>query len=732
MSRALALAVVILTASHALAQRTGDDRDKHLSATRTIIPPTIDGKLDDATWKHVRPDSRFTQNFPDEGRPPSQRTDLYVAYDDSALYIGIRAWDTDPAGIVERLTRRDRDTDADKVQVDISSKNDRTTAYHFDVNVSGVLEDGVRFNDTDYSGDWDGLWLGATHRDAHGWTAELSIPLKTLRYEGGHTEFGFQVRRIIQRRQEIDEWAYTPRAAHGEVSYYGVLDGLAGLHATRLFQLMPYLAAGVYLRSHQDPASLNGTQLYGNIGADIKIGLTPALTLDAHHQPRLRPGRSRSGRPQPDDVRGVLPGEAALLPRGRRRVRDAAVALLLAPHRPPARPARRRRVQRARDAGARAHLRRRQDLGPAHAAADHRRARRGDRGGDGDGDAHRRARPDRSASRPSRSPTTRSCASSATSCRARTSASWPPRSTASRSRAPRRPPPPTLSRRHHAVGARPLHARRLLRRHRLRHPHARRQLGRARPGRRHRPGRAAPSAWSPTAPCSARAPAASAWRSTPASTTASGPASSSTAAGRRGSTTTTSASTRSANLHHFHPTLHYRILRPHSIVQEADIQVSAMFHTDWAFTHLLAQVYWVGAYVRFTNFWQIYFEVDHQLDYWDVREARDGAFVERAGGWSAYWFGKTDPRKRVWFQTNGAVERRLHGRAADVCDAAGVAPHPRRRGRHHAARQLRPSAIRAGSTRATTATAATPTTSPISTRASSTSPCAAPTPSRRP
>ncbi|MGZ3441406.1 MAG: DUF5916 domain-containing protein, partial [Polyangia bacterium] len=285
MSRVLVFAVVSLTAAHALAQRVSEDRDKRLHATRTTIPPTIDGRLDDDTWKSVPVETRFTQNFPDEGKPPTQRTELQVAYDDRSLYIAVRAWDSDPRGIVERLTRRDRDTDADKVTIDISSKNDRISAYHFDVNCSGVLADGVRFNDTDYSGDWDGLWLGAAHRDDHGWTAELEIPLKTLRYEGARTEFGFQVRRLIQRRQETDEWAYIPRAARGEVSYYGVLDSLAGLHAARLFQIVPYLAAGVYQRYSQDPAPLNGTQLYGNIGADLKIGLTPALTLDATINP---------------------------------------------------------------------------------------------------------------------------------------------------------------------------------------------------------------------------------------------------------------------------------------------------------------------------------------------------------------------------------------------------------------------------------------------------------------
>src|SRR5438309_11856164 len=115
MSRALALAAVLLAAAHALAQRvTPDDRDKRWSATRTTLPPKIDGKLDDIAWMSVRADARFTQNFPDEGQEPSQRTEVRVLFDDKALYVGIRCYDDSPAGIVERLTRRDRDTDADK------------------------------------------------------------------------------------------------------------------------------------------------------------------------------------------------------------------------------------------------------------------------------------------------------------------------------------------------------------------------------------------------------------------------------------------------------------------------------------------------------------------------------------------------------------------------------------------------------------------------------------------
>jgi hypothetical protein len=131
-----------------------------------------------------------------------------------------------------------------------------------------------------------------------------------------------------------------------------------------------------------------------------------------------------------------------------------------------------------------------------------------------------------------------------------------------------------------------------------------------------------------------------------------------------------------ANVHSFHPTLHYRILKPSSVIQDGDIQASALIQADWRFSHLRNHVYWLGAQVRFKNFWTIYFEIDHQLDAWDMREARDGAAVERVGGWSAYWSAKTDPRRRIWFQTNGAVERRLHGRMADVWTQIALRPTP--------------------------------------------------------
>ena len=676
MSRGLAVAVVVvLTTSHALAQRAGDDRGKHLAATRVRVAPDIDGKLDDPAWRQITPDSRFTQNFPDEGRHPSQRTDVYVGYDDSALYIGVRAWDTSPAGIVERLTRRDRDTDADKIQVDISSKNDHTTAYEFVVNVSGVLQDGVRFNDTDQSLDWDGLWLGATHRDAHGWTAELSIPLKTLRYEGGHTEFGFQVRRIIQRRQETDEWAYTPRSAHGEVSYYGVLDGLAGLHATRLFQLMPYLAAGVYVRSHQDPASLNGAQLYGNIGADLKLGLTPALTLDATINPDF-------GQLEADQVVLNLTTFEVFFPEKRpfflEGVDVFATPLSLFYS---------RRIGHAPDL----------PYGSEYNALDVQQ-------------------PGRiyGAAKLSGLLTPRLSIGVLDAVTAESS------TLASRLDTPDR----TMQ-----LSAEPLTNYAVLRLkrdvlsrsyvglmatavNRFEEPYAEAPN----PGD-YCPDGTTPSAhgrcthdaysaavdfdlrrrdgsWGAMGQAALTALANGPERLVPDGTVL-GPGTTGVGlalnAGKfngawqawldyhgwsPGFDDNDMGFNQQANQHNFRPSLHYRVFKPHSIIQEADLNLSAMVRYSWDFKYNLQQEYWVGAALTFTNFWTLYFETDYDTDRWDLREARDGAAVRRVGGWLWLWQLKTDPRKRLWVQSNGFVVRTQHGRFVDLWMQIAARPKP--------------------------------------------------------
>lgn len=252
-----------------------------LSAVRTDVAPSIDGDLRDAAWEGAVPTTAFTQKFPDEARPPSERTELRVLYDDDTLYVAFNCVQTG-APVRGRLARRDRQVEADWVQVAI---DDGASAYEFSVNAAGVLGDGVRFNDTDYSPDWDGVWDAQVARNDHGWSAEMRIPLRIFRHSIGAKEWGFQARRYISERQETDEWAYIPRAVAGEVSHYGWLSGLADVHRSNPLELLPYVSGGASWLDMRPGRALGDFGYRATAGLDLALRLGKDLTLDASFNP---------------------------------------------------------------------------------------------------------------------------------------------------------------------------------------------------------------------------------------------------------------------------------------------------------------------------------------------------------------------------------------------------------------------------------------------------------------
>ena len=251
-----------------------------LHPTRTEHPPELDGRIDDAVWSNASPASPLVQKFPDEGLAPSEPTIVRVLYDDEAVYVAIDC-QQEAALLVARLTRRDRAVDADRVEVDIATRGDGKSGFHFGVNAAGVLVDGIRYDDTELSLDWDENWEGATQRTATGWTAELRIPLRILRFPAVPSQsWGFQVRRYISARQEIDEWAFIPRNVAGEVSHYGILGPLEGLHSGSPFEIRPFVLARIRRREPTADTLATGTDVSVSAGLDAKWHVSRELTLD--------------------------------------------------------------------------------------------------------------------------------------------------------------------------------------------------------------------------------------------------------------------------------------------------------------------------------------------------------------------------------------------------------------------------------------------------------------------
>ena len=129
----------------------------HAHAKRTLTAPVIDGRLDDAVWTGAPIQHDFTQKFPLERSAPSEPTTFRILYDDAAVYIGIDC-EQRFTPIVRRLTRRDRVVEGDRVIVSIDSRGAGTSAFELGISASGVLTDGIRYNDTELDPDWDEVW----------------------------------------------------------------------------------------------------------------------------------------------------------------------------------------------------------------------------------------------------------------------------------------------------------------------------------------------------------------------------------------------------------------------------------------------------------------------------------------------------------------------------------------------------------------------------------------------
>lgn len=244
----------------------------------------LDGKLDDAAWAAAPVATDFIQQAPAPGEAATERTEARILYDDEAVYVAVKSYDSRPDSIASQLGRRDgTGIYSDWVHVAIDSYYDRRTAYLFGVTPRGVKQDLVISNDRVLDDSWDAVWDVATSLDHDGWSAEFRIPLSQLRFhpaepEGGRV-WGFNVRREIARRREISLWAPVPPTSGHIVSLFGTLSGLEGLDSSRKIELLPYVSA----RGERTPAGGTDSRWeHGGTmaaGLDLKYGLTSGVTL---------------------------------------------------------------------------------------------------------------------------------------------------------------------------------------------------------------------------------------------------------------------------------------------------------------------------------------------------------------------------------------------------------------------------------------------------------------------
>lgn len=247
---------------------------------------TIDGHLSESAWTHAERVTAFTQSEPTEGSAPSESTEVYVAFDDAALYIAARMYDAHPDSIAERIGRRDDVTGSDQLTVFLDPYHDGRTGYFFRVDAAGTLGDGTLYNDEWSDSTWDAVWEGIARIDSLGWTVEMRIPFSQLRFHARAADWGVDFERDIARRHEKDLLVFTPRNGAGFVSRFVALTGLEGVRPRPRLELLPYSRAQAEYAPHRsgDPFH-SGSDYGGGAGLDARVGLGANLTLNATINP---------------------------------------------------------------------------------------------------------------------------------------------------------------------------------------------------------------------------------------------------------------------------------------------------------------------------------------------------------------------------------------------------------------------------------------------------------------
>jgi hypothetical protein len=259
---------------------------------RITGPIVLDGLSDEPAWQGVEP-FHLTMYEPIAGARPSERTEVLAAYDDDHLYFALRAFDSDPSGIRGNILYRDRFGSDDYFEVMLDTFNDNENALIFTTSPAGIRRDTEIARDASgpigswLNPDFNTFWDTGVTVNEEGWFAEMRIPFSSLRFQDddGRVVMGLVVHRIIARKSERStfpaiepnvNWAFLKPSRAQKVL-------LEGVYSRRPLYITPYGLAGVDRSAQPDDASPGyGYQRLrrGDVGADVKYGLTNELTLD--------------------------------------------------------------------------------------------------------------------------------------------------------------------------------------------------------------------------------------------------------------------------------------------------------------------------------------------------------------------------------------------------------------------------------------------------------------------
>jgi hypothetical protein len=254
-------------------------------AVRIHTPPRIDAILDEALYQTLEPITNFIQQEPNEGEIATERTLVWLMFDDRNIYVAARCYDSQPSRIVANDMRRDGQnvSQNDNFSIIFDTYHDRRNGFEFLMNAIGGAWDTQITDERDVNRDWNTVWTYSSRRDPEGWTVEMAIPFRSLRYRGsGPQTWGVNIRRNVRWKNELSYLSPVPRqyGARGilRLSQAATLVGLEAPPAALNLDVKPYAVSTVRADRAVDPLFRHRPD--GDAGFDLKYSFTQSLTGD--------------------------------------------------------------------------------------------------------------------------------------------------------------------------------------------------------------------------------------------------------------------------------------------------------------------------------------------------------------------------------------------------------------------------------------------------------------------
>jgi hypothetical protein len=251
---------------------------KTVEALRITAPIVIDGILDEDVYSIARPAKDFVQLQPYNGKPSMQPSEVYIFYDQAAVYVGAKLFDSAPDSIYNFLCQRDQIGASDYFGIYFDPYNQGQVAYGFFIIPSGVQTDikAVK-GERDYEDpNWNAIWQSKTRITKDGWLVEMRIPFSALRFpENGGGTWGLNMFRNIRRYNSNNSWNLIDRKVSGFIHQEGLLTGIDNIRPPVRLSLTPFSA----LYTQVEKGNANPSMRYKG-GMDLKYGINESFTLD--------------------------------------------------------------------------------------------------------------------------------------------------------------------------------------------------------------------------------------------------------------------------------------------------------------------------------------------------------------------------------------------------------------------------------------------------------------------